>query len=273
MVDVSQDLVVSEENCGDKEGYLITRAEAEAAGEEGISAWLVGRTANEQIVNPKTKKAIVKKGALILDNAAKEIDELGLEEVRIRSILKCKSLWGVCQKCYGLDLGTGEPVRQGEAIGIIAAQSIGEPGTQLTMRTMHAGGIATEDITQGLPRVQEIFEVRNPRGQAVLADIDGTIQVRKSGNKQIIMIIPEDQKVTEYKLGTMKPKVKSGDMVERSQVLAESKDGKRTIKAGGSGEVKVAKDKISLAHMGAGVREYTVGEYASLEVKNGDSVM
>jgi DNA-directed RNA polymerase subunit beta' len=272
MVDVSQDLVVSEENCGDKEGYLITRAEAEAAGEEGISAWLVGRTANEQIVNPKTKKAIVKKGALILDNAAKEIDELGLEEVRIRSILKCKSLWGVCQKCYGLDLGTGEPVRQGEAIGIIAAQSIGEPGTQLTMRTMHAGGIATEDITQGLPRVQEIFEVRNPRGQAVLADIDGTIQVRKSGNKQIIMIIPEDQKVTEYKLGTMKPKVKSGDMVERSQVLAESKDGKRTIKAGGSGEVKVAKDKISLAHMGAGVREYTVGEYASLEVKNGDSV-
>ena len=140
------------------------------------------------------------------------------------------------------------------------------------MRTMHAGGIATEDITQGLPRVQEIFEVRNPRGQAVLADIDGTIQVRKSGNKQIIMIIPEDQKVTEYKLGTMKPKVKSGDMVERSQVLAESKDGKRTIKAGGSGEVKVAKDKISLAHMGAGVREYTVGEYASLEVKNGDSV-
>ena len=272
MVDVSQDLVVSEENCGDKEGYLITRAEAEAAGEEGISAWLVGRTANEQITDPKTKKVVVKKGELILDTTAKQIDELGLESVNIRSILKCKSLWGVCQKCYGLDLGTGKPVRQGEAIGIIAAQSIGEPGTQLTMRTMHAGGIATEDITQGLPRVQEIFEVRNPRGQAILADIDGSIQIRKSGNKQLIMIIPEDQKVTEYKLGTMKPKVKSGDIVERSQVLAESKDGKKTVKAGGSGEVKVTKDKISLTHMGAGVREYTVGEYAALEVKNGDSV-
>jgi len=272
MVDVSQDLVVSEENCGDKEGYLITRAEAEAAGEEGISAWLAGRTANEQITDPKTKKVIVKKGELILDTTAKQIDELALESVNIRSILKCKSLWGVCQKCYGLDLGTGKPVRQGEAIGIIAAQSIGEPGTQLTMRTMHAGGIATEDITQGLPRVQEIFEVRNPRGQAILADIDGSIQIRKSGNKQLIMIIPEDQKVTEYKLGTMKPKVKSGDIVERSQVLAESKDGKKTVKAGGSGEVKVTKDKISLTHMGAGVREYTVGEYAALEVKNGDSV-
>ena len=272
MVDVSQDLVVSEENCGDKEGYLITRAEAEAAGEEGISAWLVGRTANEKIVDPKTDKVIVKKGELISDDAAKAIDVIGIEKVNIRSILKCKSLWGVCQKCYGLDLGSGKPVRQGEAIGIIAAQSIGEPGTQLTMRTMHAGGIATEDITQGLPRVQEIFEVRNPRGQAILADIDGSVQIRKNGNKQLIMIIPEDQKVTDYKLGAMKATVKSGDMVERSQVLAESKDGKRTIKAGGSGEVKVTKDKISLTHMGAGVREYTVGEYASLEVKSGDSV-
>ena len=272
MVDVSQDLVVSEEDCGDKEGYLISRAEAKAAGEEGITAWLAGRTANQRIMDPKTNKAMVKKGELISDEAAKAIDDIGAEEVSIRSILKCKSLWGVCQKCYGLDLGSGKPIRQGEAIGIIAAQSIGEPGTQLTMRTMHAGGVATEDITQGLPRVQEIFEVRNPKGQAILADIDGSIQIRKNGNKQIIMIIPEDQKVTEYKLGAMIAKVKAGDMVERSQVLAESKDGKRTIKAGGSGEVKVTKDKISLTHMGAGVREYTVGEFASLEVKNGDSV-
>jgi DNA-directed RNA polymerase subunit beta' len=272
MVDVSQDIVVSEDDCGDKEGYVITKAEAEAAGEEGISAWAVGRTANEQILDPKTKKVVVKKGALISDEAAMAIDKLGIESLKIRSILKCKSLWGICKKCYGLDLATGEPVRHGEAVGIIAAQSIGEPGTQLTMRTMHAGGIATEDITQGLPRVQEIFEARNPKGQAILADIDGTIQVRQAGNKQNIIIIPEDQKVTDYKLGTMKAKVKTGDMVERSQVLAESKDGKRTIKAGGSGEVKVTKDTISLTHMGAGIREYTVSEYTTLEVKSGDSV-
>ena len=272
LVDVSQDLVISEDNCGDKEGYLITRAEAEAAGEEGLSAWIVGRTANEQILDPKTKKPIVKKNTLILDDEAKKIDDLGIESINIRSVLKCKSLWGICAKCYGLDLGTGKPVRHGEAIGIIAAQSIGEPGTQLTMRTMHAGGIATEDITQGLPRVEEIFEARNPRGQAILSDVEGTIQIRRSGNKQNIIIIPDDQKVTEYKLGAMKAKVKTGDMVERSQVLAESKDGKKTIKAGGSGEVKVTKDMIALTHLGAGLREYTVGEYVTLEVKNGDKV-
>ena len=272
LVDVSQDLVIAEDNCGDKEGYLITRAEAEAAGEEGLSAWIVGRTANEQILNPKTKKPIIKKNELILDDHAKQIDELGLESVKIRSVLKCKSIWGICAKCYGLDLGTGKPVRQGEAIGIIAAQSIGEPGTQLTMRTMHAGGIATEDITQGLPRVEEIFEARNPRGQAILADVDGTIQIRRSGNKQNIIIIPLDQKITEYKLSGMKTVVKSGDMVERSQILAQSKDGKKTIKAGGSGEVKISKDKISLLHMGAGLREYTVGEYVAVVVKNGDKV-
>lgn len=272
LVDVSQDLVIAEDNCGDKEGYLVTRAEVEAAGEEGLSAWIVGRTANEQILDPKTKKPIVKKNELILDEQASRIDELGLESVKIRSVLKCKSLWGICAKCYGLDLGTGKPVRHGEAIGIIAAQSIGEPGTQLTMRTMHAGGIATEDITQGLPRVEEIFEARNPRGQAILADVEGTVQIRRSGNKQNIIIIPDDQKVTEYKLAGMAPTVKSGDMVERSQVLAQSKDGKKTIKAGGSGEVKVTKDVIALTHMGAGLREYTVGEYVSLEVKSGDRV-
>jgi len=272
LVDVSQDLVISEDNCGDKEGYLVTLAEAKAAGEEGLSAWIVGRTANEQIVDPKTKKPIVKKNELILDEAAKRIDELGLESVKIRSVLKCKSVWGICAKCYGLDLGTGKPVRHGEAVGIIAAQSIGEPGTQLTMRTMHSGGIATEDITQGLPRVEEIFEARNPKGQAILSDVEGTIQIRRSGNKQNIIIIPDDQKVTEYKLKGMVAKVKTGDVVERSQLLAESKDGKKTIKAGGSGEVKVAKDAISLVHHGAGLREYTVSEYTSLEVKSGDRV-
>jgi DNA-directed RNA polymerase subunit beta' len=272
LVDVSQDLVISEDDCGDKEGYLITQAEAQAAGEEGLSAWIVGRTAAEQVLNPKTKKPFIKKNELILDDQASMVDELGIESMKIRSVLKCKSLWGICARCYGLDLGTGKPVRHGEAVGIIAAQSIGEPGTQLTMRTMHAGGIATEDITQGLPRVEEIFEARNPRGQAILSDVEGTIQIRRSGNKQNIIIIPDDQKVTEYKLGAMKALVKTGDMVERSQVLAESKDGKKTIKAGGGGEVKVGKDTITLTHLGAGLREYTVGEYVTLEVKNGDKV-
>jgi DNA-directed RNA polymerase subunit beta' len=272
LVDVSQDIIIAQDDCRDKEGYVVNRAEAEAAGEEGLSAWIVGRCSAEKIVDPKSKQVILKKNELILDKAAQAIDAAGIDAVRIRSILKCKSMWGICAKCYGLDLGTGEPVRFGEAIGIIAAQSIGEPGTQLTMRTMHAGGIATEDITQGLPRVEEIFEARNPKGQAVLADIPGTVQVKRVGGKQVLSIVPDDQKKTEYKLGAMKPTVKTGDMVERSQVLAEGKDGKRTVKAGGSGEVKVTRDKIILTHMGAGVKEYTVGEYVGLEIKSGDRV-
>ncbi len=272
LVDVSQDIVISEEDCGDKVGYLITRAEATAAGEAGISAWLMGRNAKDQIVDPNTKKVIVKKNSLMLEQQVKQIDALEIESVKIRSILKCKSLWGICAKCYGLDLGSGKPIKHGEAVGIIAAQSIGEPGTQLTMRTMHSGGVATDDITQGLPRVEEIFESRNPKGQAILADMEGTVQVRKSGNKQNIIIIPDDQKVTEYKLGAMVVKVKSGDTVERSQILAVSKDGKRTIKAGGSGEVKVSTDCIALTHLGAGLREHTIGEFVGLEVKSGDRV-
>ncbi len=272
LVDVSQDIVISEGDCGDKVGYLITRAEATAAGEAGISAWLMGRNAKDQIVDPNTKKVIVKKNSLMLEEQVKQIDALEIESVKIRSILKCQSLWGICAKCYGLDLGSGKPIKHGEAVGIIAAQSIGEPGTQLTMRTMHSGGIATDDITQGLPRVEEIFESRNPKGHAILADVEGTVQVHKSGNKQNIIIIPDDQKVTEYKLGAMVAKVKSGDMVERSQVLAESKDSKRTIKAGGSGEVKVSAEGIALTHLGAGLREHTIGEFVALEVKSGDRV-
>jgi DNA-directed RNA polymerase subunit beta' len=270
LVDVSQDVVITEPDCGDKEGYLITRAEAEAAGVDGIAPWIVGRTTIGKITDDKGN-VLVKNGELITDISARKIDEAGVSEVRIRSILNCKSIWGVCQKCYGTDLATGEPVRMGEAVGIIAAQSIGEPGTQLTMNTKHLAGVGS-DITQGLPRVEEIFEARAPKGQAILADMDGIVTVKRQDNKQVITIVPHDQKTTDYDTTGLKAQVKSGDVVTRGQVLAQSADGKKTAKAGAKGTVTVGRSTITLVHEGANVREHTIGEYIDVEVKTGDSV-
>lgn len=271
LVDVAQDIVVSESDCGDKEGYVMSREEAVATGEEGLSAWVVGRTSMEKVVDPKSGETIIKKGELISDAAAEKVDSLGIENLKIRSIFKCKSSWGLCQKCYGVDLATGKSVRMGEAVGIMAAQSIGEPGTQLTMNTKHATGIGA-DITQGLPRVEEIFEARAPKGQAILSDIDGVVKITRKDKKQLISVTPADQKVTNYDLKDMKPNVKTGEIVTRSQVLAQSKDGKKTIKAGGIGTVKVDKTQIILTHDSANTREYTVSEFTGIEVKSGDTV-
>ncbi|HMS92142.1 MAG TPA: DNA-directed RNA polymerase subunit beta' [Candidatus Saccharibacteria bacterium] len=271
LVDVAQDIVISENDCGDKEGYIMSRAEAIATGEDGLSAWIVGRTSMEKIVDPKSGETIIKKGALISDIAAEQVDVLGIEELKIRSIFKCKSAWGLCQKCYGVDLATGRQVRLGEAVGIMAAQSIGEPGTQLTMNTKHATGVGA-DITQGLPRVEEIFEARAPKGQAILSDIEGTVKIARKDKKQLISVTPADQKVTKYDLKDMKPNVKTGEVVTRSQLLAQSADGKKTIKAGGVGTVKVDKTQIILTHDSANTREYTVSEFTTIEVKSGDTV-
>ncbi len=271
LVDVAQDVVITELDCGDKEGYLVTAGEAIAAGEESLAPWLVGRTSLEKVVNPMTNDVIVKKLELIDDQKARAIVNAGIESVRIRSILKCRSTWGICEKCYGIDLATGKPVRQGEAVGIMSAQSIGEPGTQLTMNTKHLAGVAG-DITQGLPRVQEIFEVRNPKGEAVLSEVSGVVKVVDDEAKTVISVTPPDLKTTEYPLKEMTAKVKSGQVVEHNQVLAENKTGKRTIKAGANGTVKVGKDAITLIHDGGNTRSYAVPTTATILVNNGDLV-
>jgi DNA-directed RNA polymerase subunit beta' len=270
LVDVAQDVVITEVDCGDKEGYIMTRTEAIATGEEGLSAWIVGRNAMKKVVDSKGE-VIVKAGHIISDADAARIDALEIENVHIRSILKCKSGWGLCQRCYGLDLAKGTPIEMGEAVGIVAAQSIGEPGTQLTMNTKHLTGVGG-DITQGLPRVEEIFEARAPKGQAILADIEGVVKVTKRDTKQVISIVPANQKVTEYELKDMKPSVKTGDVVKRSSIMAKSADGKKTIKAGGNGTVKISKTGITLVHEGGNLHEYTIGEYVTVEVKSGDTV-
>ncbi|MFA5954367.1 MAG: DNA-directed RNA polymerase subunit beta' [Patescibacteria group bacterium] len=183
LVDVAQDVIIQSADCGDLEGLVITRKDAEDAAQT-LEEKVVGRTCLEKVMKPGTRKVLVKEGDIISSLQAAAIKEEKVSEVRIASILSCKIIRGVCSKCYGLDLGYNRPVDLGTAVGIIAAESIGEPGTQLTMRTFHTGGVAGEDITQGLPRVEELFEVRPPKRKAFLADVPGVVSITQAARTE-----------------------------------------------------------------------------------------
>lgn len=270
LVDVAQDVFVTEEDCGDKEGAVLSRADSDSMG-ESFAYRLAGRFAAKDIKDDKGN-VVVKRGHIIGDEAAVQITESKTSEVYIRSALKCHSNWGICQKCYGADLARGQVIELGEPVGVIAAQSIGEPGTQLTMRTFHKGAVAGEDITQGLPRVEEIFEARNPKGEAALADVEGIATVKTGHGKHTIRLAPIDVKITEFSLEGMDPKVKSGDKVLAGDVLAVAQTGKKQLKAKAEGTVEVKREKILFSHTGAGAREYSVPDYQALLIKNGDKV-
>jgi len=201
LADVSQDVIVKEEDCGAKEG-LEVEAFIENGKEEIENLYdrIVGRYAFEDILNPETDEIIVNKDEMILEDDADKIIKCEIKKVKIRSVLTCDTENGVCTKCYGRNLATGKLVNVGEAIGFIAAQSIGEPGTQLTMRTFHTGGIAAAaDITQGLPRVEELFEARKPKGQAIISEIAGKVKVKETAKKrEVIVTDQEDKKSKTY---------------------------------------------------------------------------
>ena len=175
LVDVAQDVIVREDDCGTDRGLLIGAIKEGNEVIESLYDRLVGRFARKTVKHPETGEVLVSENQLITEDIAHIVENSGVETVNIRSAFTCNTRHGVCKKCYGRNLATGTDVEVGEAVGIIAAQSIGEPGTQLTMRTFHTGGVAGDDITQGLPRIQEIFEARNPKGQAVISEIDGVI--------------------------------------------------------------------------------------------------
>ncbi|MGI6036832.1 MAG: DNA-directed RNA polymerase subunit beta' [Limnochordia bacterium] len=225
LVDVSQDVIVREIDCGTEDGILVGAIKEVSGGLEEIIEPLreriAGRCAAETIVHPETGEVIVDRNQLIDEETAALIEECGLEQVKIRSVLTCRTRHGVCVNCYGRNLATGRFVEIGEAVGIIAAQSIGEPGTQLTMRTFHTGGVAGEDITAGLPRVEELFEARKPKGQAIITDIDGVVEIVESkGIRKVIVKGEEEDKAYNIPYGA-RLRVRNGQQVEIGDRITE----------------------------------------------------
>jgi DNA-directed RNA polymerase subunit beta' len=224
LVDVSQDIIVREEDCGTEQGAVVAEFIDEKSGAviESFYDRIVGRYTNKKVIHPETKEIIIDKSELITENIAEKIINAGIKSLEIRSVLTCKTVNGVCRKCYGRNLATGNLVEIGEAVGIMAAQSIGEPGTQLTMRTFHTGGVAGEDITQGLPRVQELFEARNPKGKATICEISGQVSsIEEERGRYIIAITNEvetKEHITNY---GSKLRVAKGDMVNAGDRLTE----------------------------------------------------
>ncbi|MBY6273953.1 MAG: DNA-directed RNA polymerase subunit beta', partial [Bacillaceae bacterium] len=193
LVDVAQDVIVREEDCGTDRGLLVRELNDGTEVIETLEERVIGRFAHKTVKHPETGEILVRRNQMITEEIAEKIVEAGIKEVWIRSALTCNTRHGVCRKCYGRNLATGEEVEVGEAVGIIAAQSIGEPGTQLTMRTFHTGGVAGDDITQGLPRVQELFEARNPKGQATISEIDGKVIAINEGRDRQQEIVVEGE--------------------------------------------------------------------------------
>ena len=222
LVDVSQDVIVRDYDCGTTETSTIVAIKEGNEVIEEIYDRIVGRYTIDPIVNPTTGEVIVEADSMIMEEQAEKIVAAGIEEVEIRTVLNCKTRHGVCSKCYGRNLATGKEVNIGEAIGIIAAQSIGEPGTQLTMRTFHTGGVAGGDITQGLPRVEELFEARKPKGLAVIAEIDGRVEIDETGKRKEIIVIPNEGEKQVYSIAyNSRLRVKQGQMVKAGDPLTQ----------------------------------------------------
>ncbi|MGI8142846.1 DNA-directed RNA polymerase subunit beta' [Staphylococcus haemolyticus] len=223
LVDVAQDVIVREEDCGTDRGLLVSDIKEGTEMIEPFIERIEGRYSKETIRHPETDEIIIRPDELITAEIAKKITDAGIEQMYIRSAFTCNTRHGVCEKCYGKNLATGEKVEVGEAVGTIAAQSIGEPGTQLTMRTFHTGGVAGSDITQGLPRIQEIFEARNPKGQAVITEIEGVVEDIKLAKdcQQEIVVKGANETRSYLASGTSRLKVEVGQSVERGEVLTE----------------------------------------------------
>ena len=222
LVDVSQDVIVREVDCGTTE---TTETFAIKDGNEVIEVLydrIVGRYTIDPIVNPTTGEVIVEADSMIKEDEAEKIIAAGIETVQIRTVLNCKTNHGVCSKCYGRNLATGKEVNIGEAVGIIAAQSIGEPGTQLTMRTFHTGGVAGGDITQGLPRVEELFEARKPKGLAIISEITGRVEIDETGKRKEVIVVPKEGEREVYQIPYgSRVRVKQGQLVEAGDPLTQ----------------------------------------------------
>ena len=276
LVDVAQDVITREDDCSTELGTWITREESDLIPEPFVER-LIGRMAASDVVDEKSGEVIVARNDEINEEALEKIEAAGLDRVSVRSPLTCAARHGVCRMCYGRNLATGELVELGQAVGIIAAQSIGEPGTQLTMRTFHTGGVAGEDITQGLPRVEELFEARIPKGQATMTEIDGTVEVPPASGDQPIAVRVTHREAydTAFKLTPQHEiLVANGDEVTEGQLLARTgeEDTLVEVKAPAAGRVTKKGSTLTLHTEEVIVREYPVPHSARLRVSDGDTV-
>lgn len=232
LVDVSQDVIIRSEDCGTEEGIYVSEIKDDNSIVESLVERLIGRYAAEDIIDPITKNILINKGDYITNNMAKLVGDINDDDsrdsnqkilkVKIRSVFTCDSRIGVCAKCYGMNMATAREINIGESVGIIAAQSIGEPGTQLTMRTFHTGGVAGADITQGLPRVEELFEARKPKGLAIVSEISGMVEFENSKKKRLVKVISNDGDIREYDIPFgSRIKVENGMYIEAGAIITE----------------------------------------------------
>ncbi|AUN12475.1 DNA-directed RNA polymerase subunit beta' [Clostridium botulinum] len=222
LVDVSQDVIVRQEDCGTEEGYEVSEIKEGNEVIEPLVERLSGRYPSEDIIHPTTGEVIVKRNTYMNEDIAKKVSDAGIKKVKIRSVFTCKSKHGVCARCYGMNMATSQKIHIGEAVGIVAAQSIGEPGTQLTMRTFHTGGVAGADITQGLPRVEELFEARKPKGLAIVSEVSGTVKMEETKKKRTIIVVTDDGEEVSYDIPFgSRIKVKNGDIISAGDEITE----------------------------------------------------
>ena len=275
LVDVSQDVIIHADDCGSTEGIVLTATESEEMGEK-LSNRVFGRIVLEDVVAPGVKKPIIKADEVVTESIARQIDKAGVKEIKVRSVLTCKMAKALCQKCYGYDLGRNKMVEFGSAVGIIAAQSIGEPGTQLTMRTFHTGGVAGgEDITQGLPRLEELFELRPPKKRAFVTDVGGKVEISTVAER--VIEAPDGRKIFEGRFGQKiirvkyqsegetvirlnegdEAKIQDGATIANGDLLITKKNGE-SVTATRSGSVVLMKNKIKIIGSGEEAKEYII---------------
>ncbi len=274
LIDVAQDVVIREADCGDATGVTFTKAEADLIG-DSLHSLLTGRTTLDPIVDPKSKKVLAKANTLVNEAIALSLKDVPLESIKIRTALTCRSRRGLCQACYGYDLGYNRLVNPNTAVGIIAAQSIGEPGTQLTMRTFHTGGVAGQDITQGLPRVEELFEARPVRKPAIISDTAGKVSLVERDGQVIVKLSGGDQNSASYRLPRKKKgvtvtfRVTDGAAVAAGATLFEA--GQERVVTKIAGRASLTKTGVTIKSEGPGEKEFIIPPGYTLWVKDGDT--
>src|SRR2546426_221061 len=276
LVDVAQDVIVRTEDCGTTGGIWVTDISEERALTEPLFERVAGRVAAAAVLDPNTQETLVKEGTEISDIQARHLIQAGVAQVKVRSVLTCQAREGVCRLCYGRNLATGKLVEIGEAVGVIAAQSIGEPGTQLTMRTFHTRGVAGTDITQGLPRVQELFEARIPKGKSIISEIDGEVEIIRTETARKVKVTSRDVYDIPYILtDKMQPTIESGATVQEGEEIARGagEDGEvKAIQSRASGVARVERNQIVIRSMDEEWREYPIPHGSRVNVQGGQKI-